>query len=150
MRCPDYNTAAGSCLPPRQVFPFSRCPFPTCGMRRILLSEKIKKITCTFRFLCYNHSCSGVLAQLGERKVRNLEVRGSIPLCSIENPRKTVGFLLSKYQKYQKSTKDRFFHAQEAGFFMSQQLLDDPGWNTFRSQAAGEVVRVTAQNRSLS
>ena len=25
----------------------------------------------------------GALAQLGERKVRNLEVRGSIPLCSI-------------------------------------------------------------------
>ena len=24
----------------------------------------------------------GALAQLGERKVRNLEVRGSIPLCS--------------------------------------------------------------------
>ncbi len=24
----------------------------------------------------------GVLAQLGERKVRNLEARGSIPLCS--------------------------------------------------------------------
>ena len=24
----------------------------------------------------------GVLAQLGERKVRNIEVRGSIPLCS--------------------------------------------------------------------
>ena len=27
-------------------------------------------------------SYHGVLAQLGERKVRNLEVRGSIPLCS--------------------------------------------------------------------
>ena len=40
------------------------------------------KSACTFRFLCYNHSCSGVLAQLGERKVRNLEVRGSIPLRS--------------------------------------------------------------------
>lgn len=26
--------------------------------------------------------CIGALAQLGERKVRNLEVRGSIPLCS--------------------------------------------------------------------
>lgn len=25
----------------------------------------------------------GALAQLGERQVRNLEVRGSIPLCSI-------------------------------------------------------------------
>ena len=77
--------------------------------------------------------------------------RNSIsPMLHQEDPRKTVGFLLSKYQKYQKSTKDRFFHAQEAGFFMSQQLLDDPGWNTFRIQAAGEVVRVTAQNRSLS
>lgn len=29
----------------------------------------------------YN-KCIGALAQLGERKVRNLEVRGSIPLCS--------------------------------------------------------------------
>ena len=28
-------------------------------------------------------STFGVLAQLGERQVRNLEVRGSIPLCSI-------------------------------------------------------------------
>ncbi len=28
--------------------------------------------------------CFGVLAQLGERKVRNLEVRGSIPLCSMQ------------------------------------------------------------------
>ena len=42
--------------------------------------------------MCYNNSRKkagrhsrppyGVLAQLGERKVRNLEVRGSIPLCS--------------------------------------------------------------------
>ena len=32
--------------------------------------------------ICYNVPCRGALAQLGERKVRNLEVRGSIPLCS--------------------------------------------------------------------
>ena len=54
--------------------------------------------------------------------------RNSIPLCSIRKIRgKPRIFLLSKYQKYQKSTKDSFCHVQEAGFFMSQQLLDDPG-----------------------
>ena len=35
-------------------------------------------------------SYPGVLAQLGERKVRNLEVRGSIPLCS------TIGMALAR------------------------------------------------------
>ena len=30
------------------------------------------------------HQKFGPLAQLGERKVRNLEVRGSIPLCSMK------------------------------------------------------------------
>ncbi len=36
----------------------------------------------------------GVLAQLGERKVRNLEARGSIPLCSTKTkkPRDERGF----------------------------------------------------------
>ena len=48
--------------------------------------------------MCYNNSRKkagrhlrppyGVLAQLGERKVRNLEVRGSIPLYSTISERK--------------------------------------------------------------
>ena len=33
-------------------------------------------------FIAVPDAGCGVLAQLGERKVRNLEVRGSIPLCS--------------------------------------------------------------------
>ena len=42
----------------------------------------------------------GVLAQLGERQVRNLEVRGSIPLCSTKmDLREIVSpfFLESRY-----------------------------------------------------
>ena len=34
--------------------------------------------------------CFGALAQLGERQVRNLEVRGSIPLCSTISHRRWV------------------------------------------------------------
>ena len=50
--------------------------------------------------MCYNNSRKkagrhtrpsyGVLAQLGERKVRNLEVRGSIPLCSTKFNEKPI------------------------------------------------------------
>ncbi len=36
----------------------------------------------------------GALAQLGERKVRNLEARGSIPLCSTNLNRSDAVFLL--------------------------------------------------------
>ena len=45
----------------------------------------------------YNIKALGPLAQLGERKVRNLEVRGSIPLWStnkkLQNSRKFWGFI---------------------------------------------------------
>lgn len=35
----------------------------------------------------------GALAQLGERKVRNLEVRGSIPLCSTNSVYPSTRFM---------------------------------------------------------
>ena len=40
--------------------------------------------------MCYNKIPYGALAQLGERKVRNLEVRGSIPLCSTKFNEKPI------------------------------------------------------------
>ena len=39
----------------------------------------------------------GALAQLGERKVRNLEVRGSIPLCSTNS--NELPFEISTFQR---------------------------------------------------
>ena len=57
----------------------------------------------------------GVLAQLGERQVRNLEVRGSIPLCSTKDtqPFRCVSFFArtggEEYIAYNQLSKNDFF-----------------------------------------
>ena len=58
----------------------------------------------------YNIKALGPLAQLGERKVRNLEVRGSIPLWStnkkLQNSRKFWGFIFCvQFEKNQVTHK---------------------------------------------
>ena len=48
----------------------------------------------SFKIISYLCTLKGVLAQLVERQVRNLEVRGSTPLCSTPNsPAKYAGLL---------------------------------------------------------